>query len=211
VGFAAGQGAYLVSAPTVHRRDRSRAAGSDPAWPSGLDLAAGGKETAREILNAAARGIPVGPAGAIVLWFPELRADGGAALAVDYAFLVNNLASALESTLKEGEHPSSFLVCLPAGLDADARKSLDADLKTHVPRCSAVLTHRHAVPLAWHQAEGAPPVPVPALLYLDPGGVVRVVDRFEPGRTSLSYLMNQWLRVFEALAAKSAAGGRTTP
>ena len=53
VGFAAGHGAYLVAAPTVQRRDRSAAAGADPAWPKGARPRVAGNQTRREILNLA--------------------------------------------------------------------------------------------------------------------------------------------------------------
>jgi hypothetical protein len=211
VGFAAGQGAYLVASPTVERRDRSRAAGADPAWPVSLDLSRAGTQTRAEILNAAAAGFQVGSSGAVVLWIPDLGTQERPALAIDYAGLVTSTAAGLDAALKEGEHPTRFVLCLPASLDEPARKGIESDVAFHCERGSTVLTHRQRTPLSTRRdADDAPLTPAPSVLFLDPQGVVRVVERFDPGQRELPHALRQWLSVFEAIASaqRPSTGGK---
>jgi hypothetical protein len=211
VGFAASQGAYLVGAPTVQRRDRSAAAGADPAWPKGLDPAVPGKQTRRDIVNLAARGIPVGAGGALVLWIPELGRPEQPALGIDYISLVSSVAAGLSAALKAEELRSSFLVYLPESVSEDTRRSIASDLEFSAASASAVLTHRHAAPLTTHQeGDKGAPEPTATVLFLDPNGVVRAAERFESGRHTLTYALRTWLSVFEAIAAarKSPTDGK---
>jgi hypothetical protein len=203
IGFAASQGAYLVGAPTIHRRDRSAAAGGDPAWPRGLDPAVAGRQTARDVLNLACRGIATTPTGALALWIPELppRPDGTPAAAADYMEIATGVAFGLDQALEEDSKATPFVVYLPESVGNDGKDLVARYLKEHVARVSAILTHRHAAPLSTIQ-EGDKDTarPAPTVLFLDPRGVLRVAERFERGQRSLSHSLKQWLSVFEALA-----------
>ena len=108
----------LVSTPSVQRRDRSAAGGADPSWPRGLDLAVAGKQTSREIMNLASRGIPLSPAGALVLWIPVLGTPSSPALAIDYTGLAASVVTGLDEALKSDGRGSQFFVAIPESAGA---------------------------------------------------------------------------------------------
>jgi hypothetical protein len=201
VGFASGQGAYLVAAPSVQRRDRSAALGTDPLWPTGLDIGVAGKQARREVLNVACRGIPTGPSGTVVLWIPEIATASGDAT-LGYSGIVTGCAIGLDDGLKEDGRAATFLVALPEKAGEDFRQAIEIYLKENVARFAGILVHKHAAPLTTHrETETSAIEPTPTVLYVDPGGVVRVAERFERGHRTLPAVLRQWLNVFEALAS----------
>lgn len=201
VGFGSGQGAYLVSSPTVQRRDRSAAAFADPLWPKGLDVAAAGKQTRTELINVACRGIPTSPTGTVVLWIPEIPSATGDA-ALGYTGVVTGTAIGLDDALKTDGCNATFLVALPEKAGEDLKKAIEGYLKENVARATGVIVHRHATPLSTRQDGESPlPEPVPSTIFVAPDGVIRVIERFERGQRTLHPCLRQWIHVFEALAA----------
>jgi hypothetical protein len=202
VGFAAGQGAYLVNSASIERKDRTATLAADASWPKGLDPRVAGKHTARDILNAACRGIPTGSSGAVVLWIPDLTTPAGPALSIDYIGLVSSAVMGLDEALKADGLKASFTVYLPECVDAETRSSIEGDLKLNSARAAPkVLTHKNTGTLTiYKDGQSGLPEPTATVLFIDPASVVRVADRFERGQRSLSGHLKQWLGVFESLA-----------
>jgi hypothetical protein len=210
VGFAASQGAYVVTNATVERRDRTAAAAADPSWPQGLDPRVAKKQVRGELLNAACRGIPTGPSGTLVLWIPDLTTPAGPALEIDYSSMASSAVMGLDEALRADGLKATFLVCLPESLSAEARASIEADVKRNSARAAPhVLTHRSSGTLTIRKDGDGPEEPTASLLFIDPASVVRVIDGFDRGQRSFSHHMRQWLGVFESLA--SAKKSQTDP
>ncbi|MGA0870961.1 MAG: hypothetical protein ACO3UM_18695, partial [Planctomycetota bacterium] len=147
IGFAAGQGAFRVQAPTVQRLDRGRIV------ESGEDAA-----TLADLVQRQLPGAPRTDVGALVVWVPSED---------DPDFLVSEVRRAiyrLALPIRERvELPQEWCVMLPPGLPDDVRTRIDAEIRSVVP---------DGLPLA-EQAEARPGVRSVWVLFVDAQGFVR--------------------------------------
>jgi hypothetical protein len=147
IGFAAGQGAYRVQAPTVQRLDRGRIVTPDQ-----------GAATLADLVQRELPGAPRTETGAIVVWIPSEE---------DHDYLVSEVRRAmyrLALPIREKvELPQEWCVMLPPDLPPEVRKRIDDEIRSVVPE---------GLPLV-EQSESRPGVSSVWVLFVDAQGFVR--------------------------------------
>ena len=205
IGFAASMGAYRVQAPTLLSLARNpehgcpyRTPGLDPAVPQMAD----GKEPLpiARLRNRRVHGLPCGPAGTIVVWMPEQPSadlkkdrDPEATDAFVTGFAANILERVLRIHTKSG-YVSRAVLALPACTSNETRELLSTRLTLLGLEDTPVVLHRWPQPPFDRKARKPRP-PEPLVLFIDPGGFLRVADRFQRKQRSLPWTIHRWSRV----------------
>ena len=215
IGFATSMGAYHVQVPTLLRLVRDpdhgcphRTPGLDPALPQ----MAANKEPLpiARLRNRRVRGLPVGRAGTLVVWMPEQPGedlakdrDLEATNAFVNKFAARVLGRVLESRKRSG-YPSTVVLALPACTSQKTMKHLAPRLKKLGFENSSVILHRWPQP-PFNRKAKKPRPPEPLVLFIDPGGVLRVAVRHRRKQRRLSGTLHRWCRVMtEEYLARSA-------
>ncbi len=210
VGFASGQGAYLVKAPTVERFDRTLAAGIDRGFPACLDLSRDGTTPGRELVNREVRGVPTNRLGTVVVWMPQLPSavqPDTLAAPDEMATETSVVAQAAREAMVAAKADQPIVVVVPATLPKDVLQKVEADVKNAVPGVTSVLVHARKEPLTRKQDNPELPLrTTPSLLFVDPSGVLRCVEPFEAVQQRLPGGLEHWVTVFGAIARELPTG-----
>ncbi len=179
VGFAVHAGAIRVQQPTLQLL-----APGDPA-ARGLDVARQPTAGLEDLLLRPTHGLPLGPAGTLVVWLPRAE-DGAVAQRLPRALPV--IAKLLAERI---EHPQTVVLALPADAPAGEREAALREVSQVLGAAPAVVEHRVGAPLQGHY---------PFVLFVDHLGLLRAAA--EIGDVAVHSRVQKWARLF-----RSRSGG----
>lgn len=208
VGFASGHGAYVVQDPVVQLLDRHPTAGLQRPIPPPVDPAVPQDVRPGRLRNRLVKGLPVGERGTLVAWLPPLPAlDGSRTFDPGRtATYAKRMPRALKHLVRKTglRHPCVLVV--PEGLSEEAY----AEVQAAVVRSELglqVVRHRWPAHVEPESQDPRRRHPRPRLMFADPHGILRVVQRFVPGRPALHASMRRWLRIFRVPETRGSDGG----
>jgi len=206
IGFAASMGAYRVQCPTMLRLTRHpdhgcphHAVSLDPSAPI---VEAGEKYPVpiAKLRNRPVRGLPLGTTGTLVVWMPEqpsadLKTDRDAK-ATD-AF-VKKFADAVLRRVEDQRKRLAFnvrlVLAIPAGTSYETLNHVRLRLGLLGLESTPPVLHRWPQP-AFDRTAKKPKPPDPLLLFIDPDGRLRAVDRFRRKQHLLPWAVRRWCRI----------------
>ena len=205
IGFASSMGAYQVPAPTLLRLARDpdhgcphRTPGLDPAVPQ--MVAAKEPLPIAKLRNRRVRGLPVGRAGTLVVWMPEQPSadlikdrDVEATNVFVKKYAIRVLGRVLENKKRSG-YPSTVVLALPACTSKETMKYLTPRLKRPGFKNASVVLHHWPQP-PFNRKAKKPKPPEPLVLFIDPGGVLRVAVHHRRKQRHLSGTLHRWCRI----------------
>ncbi|MBL8898854.1 MAG: hypothetical protein JNM84_14540 [Planctomycetes bacterium] len=195
IGFAMGQGAVRIEAPTVERLDLSGGAYEELVAPRGFELdRAGAKTSMVELANRAVRGVPLHARGTLAI-FVQAPAAGEALDRRQIVVSAQRAADRLKTAIAPYALPQRKIVLFPAALDEAGRAELAAKLGAE--------SGFELVPHAWTadlrltpQDDGIGDDRPPFLLFVDPAGVLRAMTPFSGVVKVLPDTVKHWCFVF---------------
>jgi len=207
VGFLTSQGAIRVIAPEVQRQDRTLWSAAGRAMGGGLHPARDGAETWRELVGRPVSGLPLGPAGTVLLWFPaedatQIAEAGEGAWRAQIEQIVEGFLPAVQDAALS----QTLTVVLPQELaeaDRAALRTRFADVELRgglawaVHRRGEALTARAIAVSGWIR---------PTLGFADPAGILRWSGTFSTSRRSLPTDLVKQLRQYQDHARPGVAG-----
>ncbi len=211
IGFAGSYGAYRVEAPTIERYDRAAALDVVDPRTIGLSLDADGPVHRRDLLNRPVRGIPLAPAGTIVVWVPGPTEEDEKGFENDEerrfegrrrAHIAARSARSAHELLEKRQFNARLAMAIPRFLDAEDVAVVKAGLERHAPEC-VLLVHEKVRDLTQQEGE-AVATEMPMILFVDPVGVLRAIGSYMPSTTTVPGELESWLQVFRGRIAFEA-------
>lgn len=197
IGFAMGQGAVRIEAPTVQRMDLSLGRFWERKWPGGLRLdRAEAIASSTELRNRPILGVPTDPRGTIALYLQDR--DGEKVDDERRIVLARRAVERLQDALAPWALPQRRVLLVPAGLQAAGRARLEALLAETAPGME-IVEHRvrESIRLS-PEDDGAGDDRPPWLFFVDPSGVLRVIVPYSGRVTRLPDSVRHWALAYRA-------------
>lgn len=196
VGFAMGQGAVRIEAPTVERLDLTGGAYETLTAPQGLLLDRPGEATSMvELRNRSVRGVPLHARGTLAIYLQAPPA--GEALDRRQVIVgAQRAAERLRAAIAPYALPQRKLLLYPAALDAEGLAELRAKLGEAAGEFELVPHARTADLRLTPQDDGLGDDRPPFLLFVDPAGVLRAIAPFSGRVRELPESLRHWCSVF---------------